>query len=192
MNTMLRSLLYIALIAVALTSARPARADLITNGGFETADFTGWTQSGDTDFTGVSFGNTHSGDWVAFAGPDGSLGFLSQVVATTPGIAYTLTFFLQSDGSTPNEFQATLGTSTVDFHDLPEFDFMQGSLTFVATDATTLVQFGFRNDNGAFFLDDVSLNAVPEPGTMAMFAIGGVGVLHWFGRRARKVGRNTV
>ena len=38
----------LALIAVAaLSVAYPAKANLVTNGGFETGDFTGWTQGGE-------------------------------------------------------------------------------------------------------------------------------------------------
>lgn len=31
-----------------------ANADIIVNGGFETGDFTGWTQTGDGSYSGVS------------------------------------------------------------------------------------------------------------------------------------------
>ena len=34
--------------------------NLVTNCGFETGDFTGWTQSGNTGFTGVSSFSLHS------------------------------------------------------------------------------------------------------------------------------------
>jgi hypothetical protein len=35
---------------LALSVSQSIRANLITNGGFEKGDFTGWTQSGNTDF----------------------------------------------------------------------------------------------------------------------------------------------
>ena len=57
--------------------------------GFEKGDFTDWTQSGNTDFNGVTgkfFGTPpHSGKFQAFFGSFDSHGFLSQNLATTPG-----------------------------------------------------------------------------------------------------------
>ena len=67
--------------AVAFSLAYPVRANLITNGGFETGDFAGWTQS--RGFVeGETFGITpHSGNFQATYGrPNGSL---TQSVATT-------------------------------------------------------------------------------------------------------------
>jgi hypothetical protein len=155
-----------------IASAGVARADIVTNGGFETGDFSGWTQSGNTDFTGVTTGIAHSGDFAADLGPDGSLGYLSQTLATTAGTTYQLTFFLASDGQVPNEFQVTLGGTVWDQADVPSFGYVSESLTVTATASTTLLQFGFQNDNGSFALDDVSVNSVPEPGSLMLLGLG--------------------
>jgi hypothetical protein len=43
----------IACATLSMTDSAKAM-NLVTNGGFETGNFTGWTQSGNTNFTGVS------------------------------------------------------------------------------------------------------------------------------------------
>ena len=73
--------------AAAFSLAHPGKANLITNGGFETGDFVGWTQSGDTSNTFVTPGYylpPHSGNFEAALGPT-TFGYLSQTLATVPG-----------------------------------------------------------------------------------------------------------
>src|SRR5262249_5454325 len=79
-------------------------SNLIVNGGFETGNFSGWTQSGDLSYTGVDGSLPHSGSFAAYMGPTGSDGFLAQSFATTPGANYTLDYWLESDGGSPNDF----------------------------------------------------------------------------------------
>jgi hypothetical protein len=78
----------------------PASAqNLVANPGFETGDFTGWTQGGNTGATFVTAGPfdgflPHSGNFFAALGPVGSDGTLSQDLATTPGHSYTFKLVL--------------------------------------------------------------------------------------------------
>ena len=71
-----------------------AHANLIQNPGFETGNFSGWTQSGHLGFTSVPTSPFYvrSGTFGAFFGPIGSDGFLSQTFATGPGDAYIVAF----------------------------------------------------------------------------------------------------
>ena len=59
-----------AAFVLATFFAGAAQANLVTNPGFETGDFTGWALSGDTTFTGVDGFSPHSGSFGAFLGTD--------------------------------------------------------------------------------------------------------------------------
>ena len=74
----------VAAVTVAqLSFALPASANLVVNGGFETGNFSGWTQTGNTGFGGVECpgaGFVEEGSCDAFFGPVGSVGGISQTV----------------------------------------------------------------------------------------------------------------
>src|SRR5262249_431395 len=54
--------------------------NLVRNCGFETGNFEGWRQSGDTSFTTVAMNAAHSGNFGAQIGPTQFTGFLTQSV----------------------------------------------------------------------------------------------------------------
>jgi hypothetical protein len=184
----LRSLVGISVAALfgLLAPTNGARANLVTNPGFETGNFSGWTQFGNVGFTGVD-GLPHTGSFSAFLGPIGSLGFLSQTLATIPGQTYNLGFFLQNDGLTPNEFRVTWNGSVIsDQVNLPAFGYTERDfLNLLATSPTTPLEFGFRNDPGFLHLDDVAVNATPEPTTLLLLGttMAGLGLARWRRRR---------
>ena len=159
------SLLAIPVLCIALHASATPITNIVTNGGFETGDFTGWTQSGNTGFTGVDNSSAHSGNFGAFSGPTETLGFLSQTLNTVAGMTYELSFFLNNQGEGGERISPIKGGG-------PPIDqifqvFWNGNLIFsippnsspsiysqfnfaglVATGATTELKFGFRNDPG--------------------------------------------
>ncbi|MGO8677431.1 MAG: leucine-rich repeat protein [Limisphaerales bacterium] len=145
---------------------------LVSDGGFQNGGFSGWTFSGDTQDSFIDDGSLtgiapQSGRYEAVLGQIGSLGYLSQTVATTPGANYLLSFWVESDGQTPNEFLASWnGKALLDDVNLPAVAWTNFQFLVNATGANTVLQFGFRDDNSYLGLDDVSLLPAPTPVTL--------------------------
>jgi hypothetical protein len=169
------------ILAVMLAAAVPAAAtELVTNGGFETGDLTAFSDNSDTATSFVSSTAAHSGRFGYLNGNGGQDGVLAQTVATHLGATYTYSFWLESDGSTPNDFTVKLGnTVLLTQTNAVSFGYTNFSGTVVADANNDVLSFAFRNDNGAFGLDDISLTSVGgpgpgvhEPATGALFAAG--------------------
>lgn len=164
------SIFWVMLAGVALG------ANLVTNPGFETGDFDGWTQSGNLDYTGVDVGNAHSGTYAAEFGPVNLLGFISQNLTTVPGGTYDLSFWLHNRFSGTNQYQVYWGgillTDIIDSISFPYTEISFGNLT--ASSSSTELKFGFRNDQSWFDIDDVSVSmtSVPEPAVMFLLGSG--------------------
>ena len=182
--------IWLGLVAAALSLMMGgsvfAGANLVMNPGFETGDFTDWTLSGnDSPFMTVETaeGGTYvpnSGTYFALLGPESTLGYLSQDIATMAGQTYTFSWWLASDGDTPNEFTASWnGTTISDQTDIPQTNptYQLYSFTEVATGSTTTISFGARNDPGYLSLDDISVmgnTTIPEPSSLVLACIGAV------------------
>ncbi len=192
--TLKRSTLRLPLAAVfaaatlAAGTIGPANASLLVNGGFETGDFTGWVQLGNTGFTGVACPgpgpNVAEGNCSAFLGPSGSDGTLAQGFNTVVGQHYLITFDFLSDGSAPGDFSAVFdGVTLVSLTDPPASGgFKSFSFVETATVPNSTLAFNFRNDSGLYYLDAVSV-AAPEPASMALVGVALAGL--WAGRRRK-------
>jgi len=157
---------------------------LVANCGFETGDFTGWTLSGNLGFTGVSSSIPNSGAYGGFFGAIGSDTVISQVLPTTPGL-YDISFYLLSDGGTPNDFAMSWnGVPQIFGTNIPAFPYTQFSLSAIAGLGGDQISFAIRDDPGFMFLDDVIVTAVPEPGSMLLVGSGLLALARF--RRVRK------
>jgi hypothetical protein len=178
--------------ALAMVPAVASAAELVTNGGFETGDFTGWTQFGATDNTGVSTSDVHSGDFAAYFGAVRNTGGITQTLNTVIGQTYTISMWAQGDAGAPNFGSVMFGGQTlVTTTDNPGFPYQLLTYTAVATSALTDLTYTFRHDPAYFYVDDVSVTglagAVPEPASWALM-IAGVGVAGGALRRRRSAG----
>jgi hypothetical protein len=189
--TILFSLSAVLLVAF----ATPASANLVTNGGFETGDFTGWFHAGNTITDSVG-GPGNSGAFSAVLGPVATTASLSQTLSTTSGAFYDLSFFLANSaggnrtnvGGAPVDFRIIWnGVQIFDASLTPPGTFTPYNFLVQATGAATALEFVYRNDPGFFFLDDISVEphqaaaGVPETGSSVLLM--GLTLVGLFGAR---------
>ena len=159
-----------ALAAVAaFGTVQPAKANLVTNGDFETGNFIGWTVTHAASGGNISVNHGPGPDTTfgAFFGAGGSdFDSISQTFATTPGASYTLTFFYQvTNLGTPipanNEFDVLWNGVSIGGGLFPQSNVNPGNITptfhLTATGTSTTLEFDGRNAPSFDFLDNVSV-----------------------------------
>jgi hypothetical protein len=156
--------------------ANPNPLNLLTNPGFETGDFTGWTLSGDTGGCSVSTLHPHSGSFSARLGPLGfqTDGFLDQTITTVVGQSYHVDSWLANIGNVTrhlNAFSASFAGVTFYFVvNSPAFPYTDVSANITATSTSSDLHFAFFNRPYHFvapywYLDDVSVTPCGSVGS---------------------------
>lgn len=176
----------VAAYALALTPGMVC-ANIVVNGGFETGNFSGWTQHGDTSFSDVHASAAYTGSYGVRFGPIFGVGGIYQDLPTTPGLGYDLSFYLSNLAHfTPNSFGVSVGGAPIASLSLAnsgDFPYTEFTASFVAAGVVTRLQFDTTNPPGYWLLDDVSVTAVPEPGQVAMGLVLLVGAAGYAYRR---------
>jgi hypothetical protein len=194
----IQKILAVAALCCAAAATAPAQ-NLVTNGGFETGDFTGWTVNDPSGFTNVgtnatgsSFNFAREGNSWANLGADPNSGSLSQTFTTVPGQEYTFSFSLATDITPPaagNFFQALFnGVAVLTLNNNAESSYVDYNYTnLVASGTSTTIEFRYQHGDDYFRLDAVSV--VPEPSTVSLLAITAFGGLAFVYRRSRRSGK---
>jgi hypothetical protein len=193
-----------ALLGIALALAMPTpatAASLISNGSFETGDFTDWTGGGNfvyPTFVFVTSGpfyvypGAEDGTYYAALGPVGSPASLSQSFLDTPGQHLQLAYWLSANTDNFSEFTVSFDGKTLLDQVDPNTAAVWTLFTFnVTATGSDTIEFGFRDDGAFIALDNVSVTpvATPLPAALPLFATG-FGALGLFGRRRKQ--RNTA
>ena len=149
-RTMREWLAVLSVGAMASLATGAAKADMVVNGGFETGNFAGWSLSGDTDDAYVLSFPVHGGSYAAALSNDGDDGALSQMIGSlVVGQRYQLSYWLYSDGYTPDAFSVSLG-SMVDYSqtDIGYQPYTEYLFSFTATSTSADLTFGFQDRAG--------------------------------------------
>jgi hypothetical protein len=160
----------LALLTVAALAAAPASAqELVQNGGFETGDFTGWTEFGELTFNGVWHGGPpfpHGGVSQAYFGPE-TTGGIQQILSANVGDQVTVSFWYVSEGgTTPNSIMASLGSLTLlNQTDVTSLTYQQFTATVTVADLNPVLMFTFSDPLDYLDLDDVSVVLVTGGGS---------------------------
>ncbi len=166
---------------LALAASHPARANLVQNGNFSSGTFANWSASGDV-LAGVGYAVFNAGDLP----PNG---VLSQVIATTAGEMYALTFqyswgsFFNSPQSITASVLDGLTVLTSALNSPPAVGanpatsggYQPFELDFTASSSSTTIQFadyaGNYTYSGDSSLTGIDVSA-PEPASLTLLALG--------------------
>lgn len=202
---MLKKIFGVVVSAVILSSSA-ASAAIITNGGFETGNFSGWTVNtgASSPYPQVVIGYNQGGGYPtgAFGEPipaapgggnygayfvsDTSIQSISQSISLLAGTSYSVSFDIYAPkNGTHNFFDATLQSAT-DGNLSPLFTAKtlgSGWVHYTANFIASAGPYSFSLDYAPggvaaadFVVDNINIAAVPEPATWGMMIIGFAGI----------------
>jgi hypothetical protein len=175
---MFRIASYAGIVLACCILATPSFAEeLVANGGFETGNFSGWIASpapSGSDLS-VNHNHPHSGTSNAQLAATGTYDdSIMQSLTTIQGQSYKIDFWLSHPYDYINNDFSIYWDSTPILSLTPAgyFGYTKYSFTEVASGPSAIIRFSGREMTAYFYLDDVSVQPVPEPAILVLFSAG--------------------
>ena len=191
-----KTLLVVAtlLVFTSLGTTAAFANNLVTNGSFETGDFTGWNATDGSLELVVSgpfsvYNGAEDGNFYSVWGNIGGDGVISQTFSDVAGQHYNFSFWFAAAGDDPSDFSAMWDSNTVFSQTDPNTGaaWTEFSFDVVGTGSDTIT-FKGRDDPAWMALDNVSVTpgggTTPEPSSVLLL---GTGVLAMGGAIRRKL-----
>jgi hypothetical protein len=127
--------------------------------------------------------DAHSGNNYLEISPDGTLSTIQQILTTQSGNDYNLSFYYESEVTDP--ITIDFGATSISLSDAPTDGWVPATYNgLAATSASTALSFSTADEG--VFLDDVSVTPVPEPASLGLMALVGIGMMARRSRSALK------
>lgn len=180
---MLKKLMAFACLALSI-GANAESINLVTNGGFETGNLTGWSCT--TVNLCATTSGAHSGNYAMYGFNNDGFATLSQTISTVAGKNYDFSFYSNTSHTSAkgNILRYQIGSDPIVGVRRTSV-YSPTEANYVATGTSTNINFFFETEPGAgvWRIDDVSfVSAVPIPAAAWLFGSAILG-LGWVKRR---------
>jgi hypothetical protein len=118
-----------------------------------------WWGEDTSNFTSIASGGGHTGMFYASLGPVGDINAkLAEIVPTTGGTNYVLSFWLANGGGTPNYFRVSFdGVQVYDVENGPAQAYTHVTVNVTGSHEEAGLEFHSRQDPSFWNLDDISI-----------------------------------
>ncbi len=162
-------------------SVATCRAELVVNGGFETGGFFPWLVPPNVplgqpnpQYFDINNNGAHGGTYYA-AMSSTQLRFMSQILPTTAGADYELSFWVRRTGLGPGVFRVRWEGQVVYDPFMSNLDFMEWKRHTVLLHSNitgSLLEFGQSYFPQEYHIDDISVVQIPSPSAAAVLLMG--------------------
>jgi hypothetical protein len=182
-STRLGSLFAASVIALCVSAARAQ--NIVKDPGFESdtsesvsapnsLSSNDWQVTSGTSYVADFASDAHSGNNYVEISPDGDTSTIQQTLTTQSGADYNLSFYYEVIVTDPTTID--FGSHTETISDTTTGGWVPATYDDLSASSSSTV-LSFSTANEGVFIDDVSVTAVPEPASLGLLSVAGIGIM---------------